>query len=175
MDKVPLYWENQVVGELMAEGEALYTWFSARSRLMGQGLWCAWAVGDRGEFRLGVLEPAGSQLTIRRRFSSRMTAPLGKLLRGEVRPVQTARKEPWTNVEQPEKLFRTSWIQERLRGVRGVMRRSENGVLYVAVPYDEKRPFPLTALFCFAKVGRIGEGSYVVFAFDAKSERPVFP
>ena len=75
MDKVPLYWENQVVGELMAEGEALYTWFSARSRLMGQGLWCAWAVGDRGEFRLGVLEPAGSQLTIRRRFSSRMTAP----------------------------------------------------------------------------------------------------
>ena len=52
---------GRVVGELIAEREALYTWFEARCRLPEPGLWCAWAVGDREELRLGVLEPAGAE------------------------------------------------------------------------------------------------------------------
>ena len=61
------------------------------------GLWCAWAVGDRGELRLGVLEPAGERAVIRRRFSDRMTGPLGKILRGEVRAASpsAAETENW--------------------------------------------------------------------------------
>ena len=80
MDKFPLLWDGRSVGELTTEREALYTWFEARCRLPEKGLWCAWAVGDRGELRLGVLEPQGSTGTIRRRFSHRMTAPAGRLL-----------------------------------------------------------------------------------------------
>ena len=79
MDKFPLMQGGVSVGELITEQEALYTWFEARCRLPGEGLWCAWAVGDRGELRLGVLEPCGDRATIRRRFSARLTAPLGKL------------------------------------------------------------------------------------------------
>ena len=85
MDKFPLLLEGSPAGELIAEPEGLYTWFSARCPLP-DGLWCAWAVGDRGELRLGVLEPEGTQGTIRRRFSRQLTAPLGRLLRGEARP-----------------------------------------------------------------------------------------
>ena len=71
MDKFPLMQGCFSVGELITEQEALYTWFEARGRLPGEGLWCAWAVGDRGELRLGVLEPCGDRATIRRRFSAR--------------------------------------------------------------------------------------------------------
>ena len=86
MDKFPLLMDGKPTGELTAEQEGLYTWFSARCPLRPDGLWCAWAVGDRGELRLGVLEPEGAQGHIRRRFSGRLTVPLGRLLRGEVRP-----------------------------------------------------------------------------------------
>ena len=59
MDKFPLLMDGKPTGELTAEREGLYTWFSARCPLRPDGLWCAWAVGDRGELRLGVLEPEG--------------------------------------------------------------------------------------------------------------------
>ena len=83
MDKFPLLWEGKALGELTVEREALYTWFTARCRLPREGIWCAWAVGDKGELRLGVVEP---QNGIRRRFSKQMTEPLGTLRRGELRP-----------------------------------------------------------------------------------------
>ena len=82
MDKFPLLWMGKSVGELACERESLYTRFAARCRLPGEGLWCAWAVGERGELRLGVLEPEGAEASICRRFSGRMTQPLGPLLRG---------------------------------------------------------------------------------------------
>ena len=96
MDKFPLMQGGVSVGELITEQEALYTWFEARCRLPGEGLWCALAVGDRGELRLGVLEPCGDRATIRRRFSARLTAPLGKLRQGEIRPAHPPEPEDWT-------------------------------------------------------------------------------
>ena len=84
MDKFPLLWEGKAIGELSAEQETLYTRFTVRCRLPGEGIWCAWAVGDKGELRLGVVEP---QNGIRRRFSKQMTEPVGTLRRGELRSV----------------------------------------------------------------------------------------
>ena len=76
VDKFPLLLDGRPAGELTVEREALYTWFDARCRLPGEGLWCAWAVGREGSLRLGVLEPSGQEAVIRRRFSIRMTEPL---------------------------------------------------------------------------------------------------
>lgn len=174
MDKFPLLWDSRPVGELTAEQETLYTWFTARCRLPGEGLWCAWAVGDLGELRLGVLEPEGERAVIRRRFSQRMTAPLGRLLRGELRPAQGKSAQPdWEQAPEPDRLFRAPWLRQRLRGVRGVLTRTEGGCRYVAMPYDKEKCFPLTTLFCFARIQRIGGHEYVVYAFDAQ-ESPVF-
>ena len=78
MDKFPLLWEGKPSGELVTEREALYTWFTARCKRPREGIWCAWVIGNRGELRIGVLEPMGNQAVIRRRFSDRMTQPLGK-------------------------------------------------------------------------------------------------
>ena len=90
MDKFPLLWDGRSVGELTTEREALYTWFEAQCRLPEKGLWCAWAVGDQGELRLGVLEPCGDRAAIRRRFSARLTGPVGRLQWGELRPAHPA-------------------------------------------------------------------------------------
>ena len=69
MDKFPLIWAGNPVGELTVEREALYTWFTARCHLPEEGLWCAWVVGAEGELRLGILEPNGEEASIRRRIS----------------------------------------------------------------------------------------------------------
>ena len=173
MDKFPLMQDGRPVGELITEREALYTWYEARCRLPGEGLWCAWAVGDRGELRLGVLEPCGNRASIRRRFSAQLTAPMGRLLQGEIRPVRPAEPGDWAPLERPEALFRSRWLREQLWGLSGLLTRSGDGRRYVAAPYDAGRPFPLPALFCFARVVRIGGRIYAVFAFD-KGEQPVF-
>lgn len=175
MDKFPLLMDGKPAGELVLEREGLYTWFSARCPLP-EGLWCAWAVGDRGELRLGVLEPEGKQGFIRRRFSGRLTAPLGRLLRGEVRPAGSA-AEPeacWEPAPIPEQLFRAPWLRQRLRGIQGALVRRAGAARYLALPYNREKPFPLTTLFCFARLRRIGGADYAVFAFD-EEERPIFP
>ena len=68
MDKFPLLWEGKAIGELSAEQETLYTWFTVRCRLPGEDIWCAWAVGDRGELRL-VLPETGRKRTGRPHLS----------------------------------------------------------------------------------------------------------
>ena len=170
MDKFPLLWEGKAIGELSAEQETLYTRFTVRCRLPGEGIWCAWAVGDRGELRLGVVEP---QNGIRRRFSHQMTAPLGKLLRGELRPAGDRTEENWTATPEPDRLFRTPWLRRQLRDVRGALTRTAEAGRFLALPYDEKQPFPLTPLFCLAQPRNIGGKRYLVYAFDGK-EWPVF-
>ena len=170
MDKFPLLRDGRPAGELTTEQEALYTWFEARGRVPEEGIWCAWAVGDRGELRLGVLEPCGDGAVIRRRFSARLTEPLGRLLRGEIRPAHPAESGEWAPAAEP--LFRTPWLREALGGVSGVLVRREGERQYAAVPYDPARPFPLVRLFCFARIRRIGGRSYAVFTFDG-GERPV--
>lgn len=173
MDKFPLLWKERAVGELTAEREALYTCFSARCTLPAEGLWCAWVVGDKGELRLGVLEPQGGAGVICRRFSHRMTAPAGQLLRGEVRPaaLPDGSGTDWVPADG-DTLFRAPGLRERLRGVTGMLWRREGKTLLLAVPYDPRRPLPLTPLFCFAQPRRILGERYLVFAFD-ENERPV--
>ena len=172
MDKYPLLLEGKPAGELTTQREGLYTWFSARCPLP-EGLWCAWAVGDRGELRLGVLEPSERQGTIRRRFSRQLTAPLGRLLRGEARPAGAREPETWEPAPAPDQLFRAPWLRQRLKGVQGARTRRAGAVRYLALPYDRGKPFPLATLFCFARLRAIGGASYVVYAFDAQ-ERPLF-
>ena len=172
MDKFPLLWDGRSVGELTTEREALYTWFEARCRLPEKGLWCAWAVGDRGELRLGVLEPCGDRAAIRRRFSAQLTGPVGRLQWGELRPAHPAEPGEWLPAERAGELFRSPWLREQLQNAAGVLAPRTEGRRYGALPYDAMRPFPLPALFCLARICRIGGRDYVVYAFD-KGERPV--
>lgn len=174
VDKFPLLLDGRAAGELRVERQALYTWFDARCRLPERGLWCAWVVGEKDALRLGVLEPLGQEAVIRRRFSMRMTEPMGRLLRGEVRPAAEEDRETWQAAADPEALFRAPWLRKRLRGASGALVRMGEGRKFLALPYDSGKSFPLPTLFCFASIRSINGNRYAVFIFDSE-ERPVFP
>ena len=173
MDKYPLLWQGKSAGELTVTEEGLYTCFDCACRLPGEGIWCAWAVGADGQLRLGVLEPEGRRGRIRRRFSRQMTAPLGKLLRGEVRPAAD-RAEEWEPFSPQKHALRTPWLRQALAGTGGVLTRWADGKRWLAVPWDPSRPFPLVPIVCFAVLRRIRDRDYAVFVLDGE-EWPQFP
>ena len=172
MERYPLLRDGKPSGELTTERDGLYTWFSATFRPCREGLWCAWAVGERGELRLGVLEPSGEAAAIRRRFSNQNTAPLGKLLRGEVRPAGE-RRDSWLPAPEPDRLFQSPWLRRQLRGVREARTCRAGETRLLALPYDEKQPFPLAPLFCLARLRQMEGRRYVVYAFNGE-DWPVF-
>ena len=172
MDKFPVLWDGNAVGEISVERLALYTEFTVCCRIPATGLWCVWLVGGIGELRLGLLERTGDCGALRRQFSRQMTAQLGQLIRGELRPVWSTAQTSWENIANPSEVFRTDWIRQQLHGVCGAVCRRNSRQL--ALPYDAKKPFPLLPWFCFARVCTIGGRLYVLYCFDEK-EQPVFP
>lgn len=174
MDKYPLTYAGKTVGELNCEREGLYTWFSVSCHPPEDGVWCAWAIGECGELRLGVLEPTGRQFGICRRFSGHQTEPLGQLCRGEIRLQSQVCETEWELLNQPEQRFHSPWLCTQIRNSPGVMTRREGERQLLAFPWDKKRPFPLVELFCFAREMCVCQKKCLVFAFD-REERPVFP
>ena len=173
MDKYPLLWQGKSAGELTVAEEGLYTCFECVCRLPDKGIWCAWAVGTGGQLRLGVLEPEGQRGRIRRRFSRQMTAPVGKLLRGEVRPAERSPAE-WTPLDMRMEPLRTPWLQKALAGTAGVLTHREGERRWLAVPWDCAKPFPLVPVVCFVSLRRIRGREYAVLLLDG-NEWPLFP
>ena len=157
------------MGELTVTPEALYTAFSVSCR--GQeGLWCAWAVGETGNLRIGVLEPENGCLQIRRRFSKRLTDPLGPILRGELRPLGEGR-EQWEPL-RPE-LLRSPYLRCRLGGLSDVL-TCRPGRAVSSPSHGMTRPlFLWKPCFAFARSRRLQGRAYWVFRFDDR-EWPVF-
>ena len=166
MERLPLLYQGMNVGELTVEHLAGDIGFSARCRAPGEGLQCLWVVGSSGELRLGVTEGRGGETVFSRRFSQRMTAPLGRLLRGELRRAGEGRESGWQRVSRPEELFRTPWLRRSLRGVEGALTKKTGAGRCLALPYSPESPFLLTPIFCLCSIRRIGERNYAVFSFD---------
>ena len=169
MDKYPVFEGEKAAGEMTVYPEALYTVFAV-SCPRREGLWTAWAVGETGRLRIGVPEPEGGCLRIRRRFSQRLTAPLGTLLRGELRPLG----QEWERWEplRPEAL-KSPYLRRTLGQAAGVLTCREEDGFQIAVPRDDTRPFPLEAMFCFAVFRRVEGKPCWVFRFNGR-EWPVF-
>ena len=169
MESIPLLWAGEQVGEITGEPEGLYTRRRVRYRRTRPGLWYAWLIGGAGELRLGVLEPVSGGLSIRRRLSRRELEPLGTLVRGEVR--DAAAVSLWESMTRPQ--FRTPYLREQLQGKSGLLTKpAGQDCRWIAVPYEERAPFPLAAMFCLARVLRIRGRRYAAFAFDPQ-EFPV--
>lgn len=171
MEELPLLIEGRREGRATMAHESPYTRLTAAVPFR-LGLWCAWAEGERGRVRIGVLEPEGQTLSICRRLSRQALAPAGALQCVRVLPWEE-REALWKSAAQPEVLFQGPWLRNRLRGLRGVLCRESGGRREVAVPYRVEEPFPLPALFCFARLQDIRGRAYWVFAFDV-AEEPIF-
>ena len=171
MERIPLLWQEETVGELCVETVGLYTCFSCSCRLPGEGLWYVWLAGDGGELRLGLLEPAEKDAVLKKRLSLRSWARLGQLRCARLRPAGGGEADWHRAVQLP---FRTPWLRRELAGRQDVLLRRSPGRTWVAVPYEANRPFPLTQLFCLSRICRIWGRDYAVFSFDG-AENPCVP
>ena len=195
MDRLPILCGGERVGEADAEQERLYTCLRVRVASR-RGIWRAWAVGERGEIRIGTLEPVGGESVIARRFSRQSLSKVGTLSRVEIRPAgveespansagqsdrtpanttasaTSATPEAWTRAGDGP-LFRTRRFRRQSRHVRDALTSTDGDRRRVALLRDENAPFPLPELFCLASPARIGARDYWVFAFD-RQEWPVF-
>ena len=170
MDKFPVVLAGgSAIGELTVEREMRHTCFVAQVCLPQAGLWCLWVVGDKGTLRLGVLESNTGDVLLRRRFSEQLVMPIGRVVRGEIRPVEE-RGHEWEPVMSVEQVFMSAWLQQKLCGQGGMLRKRCGDIQYIAIPYDKCNAFTAIELFCFARLLDIGGALYLTLCFNEKEQ-----
>ena len=149
------------------------------------GLYRGYLTGPRGRTDLGLLLPEGGCLRAARSFSvpeldrrgcwpvTGGGADLSHPFSGQEPSPGSAR---WSSLSDPEALFPRDPVLARAMGEipdRAVCREADGGFC-IAIPWDPSRPFPLTAVFCFARV-RIRSGRLrIVYSFRPDG-RPCLP
>ena len=136
-----IFADGRAAGTLRTEPDGADTCFSLSCRL-GPGLWRLWAEGTAGRLLLGTLE-GGGPVSLRRRFSDRLVRPVGTVVRGLAEEVGATRADAWRPA------------------------REVPSFPAAAVPCAEDAPFPLTELFCLARIETVAGRRCVVFTFDA--------
>lgn len=172
MERVKLCCWGEAAGEVTLCPEGPRTTIRASMEDPGDGLYRAWLVGERGELALGVMEPVGGKLCARRRVYSREITGLGPLRRGEARcSFRFGGESPWRETGCPAGLFRSEFLQSRLRRFGRAWHRREGERLELALPLEKTEPFPLEALFCLGKLAEVEGHPCVIYAF--REENPV--
>lgn len=170
MDKFPLLWEGKPVGEMTTCQNGQETVFSLWCDLPKEGLWSLWVVGTHGELRLGMPQVQDERGRLEKRFSRRMTDPLGRLLRGELRSTERKCASVVWKPAREGSGFHTSWLARQLWNRPGVLWAGVGTGRLIAVPYEPKEPFPLMPMFCFVKLQMIQERPYLVLQLNEKEE-----
>lgn len=152
-----IFADGHAAGTLCCEPDGTDTCFSLSCRL-GPGLWRLWAEGTTGRLLLGTLE-GGEHVTLRRRFSDRLVRPVGTVVRGLAEAVGTEHADAWRPVQECP-AFPAALPEDAL------VRRCGN-IWLSAVPCPTDGPFPLTELFCLARIQTVAGQRCAVFAFDA--------
>ncbi len=125
----------------------------------GDGLYKAYLVGQSGRCLLGTLMPEEGRLYLRR------TVTVDHLQRQGTWPVKQVEEElvcPFRPSDSP-----VSWEDPVLRRSarnlpRHTVRREQEGGFSLYFPFDSRAPFPLTPVFCFARLER----GQLVFSFE---------
>jgi len=148
--EVPVYEQGAQKGTLQAEGGRQTVLFTAHLQAE-PGLYRLTARGREGTLHLAVLE--GPDLHLCRRLSRTLAAP--------VLPLTCALLERCAP--------RRDWQCLREEGLPpGGLWRPWGEGREVALPLTAEGPFPLTELFCFARVQRMGERLWAVYRFDGR-------
>lgn len=154
-----IFADGRAAGTLRTEPDGADTCFSLSCRL-GPGLWRLWVEGTSGRLLLGTLE-GGGPVTLRRRFSDRLVRPVGTVVRGLAEEVGAARADAWYPAREIPSFPAAAALPE------GALVRRAGSVWLAAVPCAEDAPFPLTELFCLARIEAVAGRRCAVFAFDA--------
>lgn len=173
METLVILLHGKPCGELISEESGLYRRYRAVCRIEPDtDPMRLFAVGEKGELRLGVIQPENGAFVLHRQMSLKEADAAGKLLRGELRPL-VVQETDWQPAAEPEKLFRGTILRGRLRGKQGVLFCRSGECCFLSIPFDVGSPFPLTDMFCLARIRRLGRRQYAVFCFDSQ-ENPRF-
>lgn len=173
MESLVILLNGKPCGELLTEECGLYRRYSAACHMEpNTEPMRLFAVGERGELRLGIMQPDNGRFVLRRQMSAKDASAAGTLLRGELRPLAVPEKD-WRSAAEPEKLFRGTVLQKHLSGRKGVLFCRSGECCYLALPFAVNSPFPLAEMFCLAHIQSSGQKQYAVFCFDSQ-ENPRF-
>ena len=140
----------------------------------GAGLYKAWLRGSGPDFLLGTLMPEGGCLKLQRTLS------LDSLKRANCWPVlggKAAMSFPFTGVEKREVFSAWRWehrpsarfsdpvLAEAVGSWGSMLFRELGDGFQLAAPFDSRRPFPITMLFCLAQILPVDGQSHIVFTF----------
>ena len=138
----------------------------------GRGLYKCWLIGPEGKALVGTFVPEGGVLKLSR------ILPVAQLRSCGAWPPQGAEAAMAFSFSEQRPAVPAGWRCEpdparlmgepllaRAAGERSALCRREEGGFWLAYPFDPGKPFPLTPLFCFARLERLEGRDYVVFPF----------
>ena len=145
---IPILHDGRRIGTLETRREGAYTRFEARcAPLPGVRRLCVFGPGGRG--CLGVMQPEGGALTLRRRLSR-------AAMKGFPAPIETAGFEEKKTERPAPPQEKTACAVKKEEGGEGFF-VTEDGTRYLALPCALRRAAP------GARVREIGARSYLLF------------
>lgn len=171
MEKIPLRLEGEVRGEVRVYPEGLHTVFEAVCPPAGRMV-RLWLHGDGGKIYLGVMEPRGGRLHLRRAFTRMELEAFPKPIRwaGE----ETADFSPlqpeiapggadvyWRALPNPWSLFSDTYSKMLLLGYRGALSAQTEAGYLLALPLRGAPPRLRGAEYLEKR--KIGGNEYAVY------------
>lgn len=138
-------------------------------------LYKVWIRGSGGEFLLGTLIPEGGQLKLSRTLSVDTLKKAGcwPVTGGKCAKYfhftdtgNTKKAAHWHWDHHPNTRFTDPVLQESVASWGSMLLRPHNRGFQLAVPFNPRRPFPLTPLFCFAALQPVEGQPHLIFTFD---------
>lgn len=175
MEKLAVLRQGRKVGAAELTEEGLYLRFTVDCAVEGSAPCRLFAVGQRGELRLGVPEPEAGRWRLSRAISRRDCAAAGPFTHLELRlpPGEQEEQLTWEPLRR-EGEFHTALLRQRLAGETHALLCRRGELRLLALPFDIREPFPWPELFCFARILPWQGRDWAVFAFDPR-EMPVIP
>ena len=172
----PVFYQGEQTGTAAVSVQGARTQAEVSCRRDNRGLFRAYLLCERGAYPLGVLEPRGESMALRRTVRTGELQALGRVCRCEIRMSYAfSGGETWEPLEKAEGFFPGDGrLARQLAALPGALWRRERDQKLLALPYAPDRPFPLPELFCFAQIRTIRGESYAVYRFSGAGE-PVFP
>ena len=173
MEQLQVFCRSSCQGEATVERKDGRAEINVSMKDPADGVYRATLTGTNGTLPLGVMEPHHGTLLLRRRPYLRDVECLGKLKDIQVsRSFAFHRSEAWKKIDHASELVRSEFLKKRLGQCLAVHWKKKGDFLCLALPLSEDAPFPLEALFCFARIESVEGRQCVIYTFD-KEEKPV--
>lgn len=173
MEQLQVFCRSSCQGKATVERNDSRAEINVSMKDPADGLYRAVLTGERGTLPLGVLEPHHGTLLLRRRPYLRDIECLGMLKDVQVsRSFAFHRSDIWKVTDHASDLVHSPFLKKRLEQYPTIRWKKTGDSLCLALPLREDAPFPLDALFCFARIESVEGKRCVVYTFD-KDEKPI--